>query len=141
MEFNIEIQGYYRDVSRGSFPNRPGVYFVYRGYFIPHLKTVTLKELLYIGESSDIGTRLNNNERRDDFLSHLQPDEELFYSFAVMDNMSDNNRLRIEASLIYELCPTLNISSTETFAYSSTVIHVIGDRHAYIPTTIEAPSY
>ena len=141
MEFSIDIKGYYRDGSRGLFPNYPGVYFVYRGYFVPHLKTVTLKELLYIGESGDIGTRLNNHERRDDFLSYLHADEELFYSFAVTDNLSDNHRQRIEASLIYELCPPLDTSLTESFGYSSTVIHVLGDRHAYIPTTVEAPSY
>ena len=141
MEFSIDIQGYYRDASRESFPNSPGVYFVYRGYLVPHLKTVTLKELLYIGESGDICTRLSNHERRNDFLSSLQPDEELFYSFAITSNLSDKNRQRVEAALIYELCPPLNTSSTESFGYGLTIIYVLGDRHAYIPTTVEAPSY
>lgn len=141
MEFNIDIQGYYRDVSKELFPNIAGIYFVYRGFFVPHLKTVTLKALLYIGESADIGSRLKNHERRDDFLSSLQSEEELFYSFSNTENLSDKQRKRIEAALIYELCPPLNSSSTETFEYDTTIIHVHGDRHAYIPTTIEAPSY
>lgn len=141
MDFKIEIQGYYRDESRGQFPNIPGIYFVYRGTFIPHLKSVTLAELLYIGEAENINKRLMNHERRNDFLSRLQRDENLFYSFANTDSLSENDRLRVEAALIHELRPPLNIKSTESFEYNNTVIHVVGDSHAYIPTTIIAPTY
>ena len=141
MDFKIEIQGYYRDESREKFPNISGIYFVYRGTFIPHLKSVTLIELLYIGEAENLNKRLMNHERRNDFLSRLQRDENLFYSFANTDSLSENDRLRVEAALIHELLPPLNIKSTESFKYNNTVIHVVGDSHAYIPTTIIAPTY
>lgn len=141
MDFKIEIQGYYRDESREKFPNTSGIYFVYKGTFIPHLKSVTLSELLYVGEAENINKRLMNHERRNDFLSRLHRDENLFYSFANTDSLSENERLRVEAAFIYELQPPLNIKSTESFEYDDTVIHVIGDSHAYIPVTIKAPTY
>ena len=88
-----------------------------------------------------VNKRLMNHERRNDFLSRLHRDENLFYSFANTDSLSENERLRVEAAFIYELQPPLNIKSTESFEYDDTVIHVIGDSHAYIPITIKAPTY
>ena len=60
-EYRLNIQGYYSDDVRSRFPHSPGIYFVYRGVFVPHLKTVTLRELLYIGETEDFSytTRLS----------------------------------------------------------------------------------
>lgn len=141
MEFILDIQGYYRDLSRKLFPEKSGIYFVYRGYMIPHLKSATLRQLLYIGEATDIGARFANHERRADFLSRLEMDEELFYCFAITDNLSDHQRKRVEAALIYELHPPLNTLSTESFEYDSTLIHIRGDRHAFIPNVVEAPTY
>lgn len=141
MEFKIEIQGYYRDESREKFPDFCGIYFVYRGTFIPHLKSVTLSELLYIGEAEDINKRLVNHEKRNDFLSKLQRDENLFYSFADTNFLSENERLRVEAALIYELQPPLNIKSMVPFEYDHTIVRVTGNSHAYIPTIITAPTY
>ena len=141
MEYQLDIQGYYRDESRKDFPNVSGIYFVYRGVLIPHLKTVTLTELIYIGESEDINNRLQNHEKRNDFLSLLQRDEELFYSFAITDDLSNSKRERLETALIYELKPTLNIKSSGSFGYGKITINVLGDRHAYIPNKLIAPSY
>ena len=61
MDFKIEIQGYYRDESREKFPNTSGIYFVYKGTFIPHLKSVTLSELLYVGEAENINPHFRNS--------------------------------------------------------------------------------
>lgn len=141
MEYQLDIQGYYRDESRKDFPNVSGIYFVYRGTLMPHLKTVTLTELIYIGESEDICNRLQNHEKRNDFLSLLQKGEELFYSFAITDNLSNSKRAQVEAALIYELNPVLNIKSSGSFGYGKITVNVLGDRHAYIPNILIAPSY
>ena len=141
MEFQLDIQGYYKDQSRTSFPHAAGIYFVYRGVYVPHLKTGTLMELLYIGETNDMYVRHNEHDRRADFLSCLHEDEELFYSYALVDYISDKQRKRVEAAMIYELCPPLNAANTASFEYDETVINVLGDRHAYVPTQVYAPSY
>lgn len=141
MEIQLDVQGYYRDQSRKGFPHSPGIYFVYRGVFVPHLKTVTLRELLYIGETEDLYQRHNDHDKRDEFITKLQEDEELFYSFALIENVSKKQRLRIESTLIYELRPQLNTQNMETYNYDKTIINVLGDRHAYVPSQIIAPSY
>lgn len=141
MEIQLDVQGYYRDQSRNGFPHSSGIYFVYRGVFVPHLKTVTLRELLYIGETEDLYQRHNDHDKRDKFITKLQEDEELFYSFALTENISKKQRLRIESTLIYELRPQLNTQNMETYNYDQTIINVLGDRHAYVPSQIIAPSY
>lgn len=141
MEFQLDIQGYFRDQSRGGFPHSSGIYFVYRGVFVPHLKTVTLIELLYIGETADLNQRHNEHHKRDEFITKLQEGEELFYSFALVENLTHKQRLRIEATLIYELRPPLNVRNVETYDFGRTIVNVLGDRHAYVPSQIIAPSY
>lgn len=141
MKIQLEVQGYYRDQSRKGFPHCSGIYFVYRGVFVPHLKTATLRELLYIGETEDLHQRHNEHDKRDKFIAKLQENEELFYSFALTGNISKKQRLRIESTLIYELRPQLNTQNVETYDYDETIINVSGDRHAYVPSQIIAPSY
>ena len=34
-----------------------------------------------------------------------------------------------------------NAANTASFEYDETVINVLGDRHAYVPTQVYAPSY
>lgn len=141
MNYQLDVQGYYKDQSRTGFPHSSGIYFVYRGIYIPHLKTVTLMELLYIGETENLYDRHNEHDKRNEFLARLQEGEELFYSFALTESLSNEQRKKVEAALIYELCPPLNVQNVDSFIYDEITINVLGDRHAYIPDQIDAPSY
>lgn len=108
---------------------------------MPHLKTVTLMELLYIGETENLYDRHNEHDKRNEFLARLQEGEELFYSFALTDSLPNDQRKKVEAALIYELCPPLNVQNVDSFICEETTINILGDRHAYIPAQINAPSY
>ena len=141
MNYQLDVQGYYKDQSRTGFPHSSGIYFVYRGIYIPHLKTVTLMELLYIGETENLYDRHNEHDKRNEFLARLQEGEELFYSFALTESLSNEQRKKVEVALIYELCPPLNVQNVDSFIYDEITINVLGDRHAYIPDQINAPSY
>ena len=55
--------------------------------------------------------------------------------------MIDEDRMRIEAALIYELKPALNSQNCYTFNYPPTRVVVEGNRHAFVPASIDAPSY
>ena len=84
--------------------------------------------------------RHNNHDRRGDFLKQLRPGEMLFYTYA-LTAYTERERKRIEAALIYELLPPLNSQATVTFNYPPTRIEIAGDRHAFVPNIVEAPSY
>lgn len=138
--YQLNVQGYYRDEVRCLFPNSPGIYFVYRGVLNNVTRKCTLKELIYIGESSDLHERHNDHDRRPDFLASLSDGEMLFYTYA-LTNYNETERKRVEAALIYELLPPLNESNTKGFSYPETYVSVAGDRHAFVPDSIKAPSY
>lgn len=140
MVYILNIEGYFRDAVRDRFPDEAGIYFVYRGSLDPVRQWATLKELLYIGETGDMHMRHNNHDKRRDFLNQLGSGEMLFYTFALTD-YSEQERKRIEAALIHELMPPLNNQATVEFNYPQTRIEIQGDRHAFVPNIVDAPSY
>lgn len=139
-KYKLYPKGYFRDEARKFFPEKPGIYFVYSGVFSNTLRIATLRNLLYIGETDNLYSRFNEHDRRNDFLGQLDEGESLFYTLAVTSD-SDLERKQIEAALIYELNPLLNKKSIDSFNYDETIIEIYGDRHAYVPAHIEAPSY
>ena len=102
--------------------------------------TCFLKDLIYIGQTAELNKRLSEHEKREDFLSLCEKGEMLFYTFAEIKGDEDV-RKRIEAALIYELRPQLNKQAIGNFAYPVTKIIVEGNRHAFVPASIIAPSY
>ena len=139
-EYRLDIQGYYSDDVRSRFPHSPGIYFVYRGVLDSAANTCTLRQLLYIGQTEDLHQRHNEHSMRDEFLETVGSDEMLFYTFSITD-LPAEDRMRIEAALIYELKPALNSQNCYTFNYPPTRVVVEGNRHAFVPASIDAPSY
>lgn len=140
--YNIQIQGYYKDETRVRFPECAGIYFIYRGSLntTSQPPSAILNELIYIGETENLHQRHNDHDRREDFFNTLHYGEQLFYCY-VQTNFAVEDRKRIEAALIHELQPALNIQNQVLFNYDKTTINVLGDRHAFIPDTVVAPSY
>lgn len=138
--FALNIRGYFRDEVRNQFPHYQGIYFIYRGILNHVTKTCTLTALLYIGETNDLYDRLNEHPNRTELMEALEDGESLFYTYALTD-LNEAERKRVEASLIYELAPSKNMRTIQEFPYSETILEVFGDRHAFIPEIVKAPSY
>ena len=75
-------------------------------------KTVSIKRLIYIGESEDVNNRISGHEKWDDWESYLNKGEVICVSCAPV---SDGNRVRAEAAMIYKHDPPEN---TEYVGYS-----------------------
>ena len=123
-EITLNFKGCY-DVD--SFvPNEAGIYCIYRAEYCGNMK-VNLSELLYIGESHDIGQRLANHEHYDDWKRRLYYGEHLACSFA---QVNSRYRERAEAAMIYvhkrEYPNLINTSSTRSFNYGNTRIITTG---------------
>lgn len=138
--FELNIRGYYRDEVRGQFPHSQGIYFIYRGVLNHETKTCILTALIYIGETPDLYECLNEHPNRNVFREALQDEESLFYTYA-LTTFNESERKRVEAALIYELTPSKNTRIVQTFPYSQTTVKFHGDRHAFIPEVVTAPSY
>lgn len=138
--FKLDIKGYFRDEVRSQFPQSQGVYFVYRGILNNVNKTCILTSLIYIGSSKNLHDSFNEHQMRASFLLSLKEGESLFYTYA-LTNLNDSELKRVESSLINELLPSLNREFLVKFSYPETEIDILGDRHAFIPKEVKAPSY
>lgn len=139
-EYTLNVQGYYRDVSKTMFPNVPAIFFIYKGTFNAEERTCSLKQLLYVGETSDLLECASHVENDYALDAVLDPDEAFFYTFSI-DYTDEVSRKRIVDALVYELRPVFNRVNPNAPRPAQTTIIVSGNKHAFVPARIDAPSF
>lgn len=119
----IEFAGYWRDENKGGLPAKSGVYCVYECTHNVSEKTVSIHELIYIGEAEDVKSRVANHERYRDWQKHVRRGNELCFSFG---GVGATDRARAEAAMIFEHKPPENDEYVDTFPYDRTTISLSG---------------
>lgn len=119
----LNYEGYWLEANKGDIPCQSGIYCVYSCRFNKEAHTVSIDELLYIGESVDVNNRIANHERAGDWKKALSGSQTLCYSFAPVMNP---NRERAEAALIYKHKPPMNDEYINNFPYNDTVVKLTG---------------
>ena len=121
--YSIEFDGCWRETNKGGVPDESGVYCVYTCTYDKQAGTVSLKKLVYIGESDDVRARIANHEKQSDWESHLQQGQQLCYSFGAVVSAS---RERCEAAMIFKHKPPENSEYVNSFPYDQTTINLSG---------------
>jgi len=120
MTKGLEFKGYWREIDKNSISlKNSGIYCVYRGVYNPSEDNLSLKELIYIGESHDVNERIQNHEKLEDWIKHLKSKEIICYSCAPIDS---TNRVRVEAAMIYKHKPIVNIEYKDNYPFPATEI-------------------
>lgn len=119
--YDLNFAGYYLDAK--SMIETSGVYCVYRCCYVESSDTVTLKELLYIGQAKNIRARHAQHEKLNEWKSRLQQGEQLCYTCAAV---AEEDLKRSEAALINLNKPICNQTSKDVFDYGDTYISVAG---------------
>lgn len=122
-QISLEFNGYWREVNKSGVPAQSGVYCVYACTYNQTEGTVSIRELMYIGESENVQKRLSNHEKLSKWESRLRSGETLCYSFAGVGNV---DRVRAEAALIYHHRPPCNTEYVNYFPYPETTIRTSG---------------
>ena len=122
--FNQEFEGYWRYVKRDSMPKASGIYCVYRGTYNSTKNTVSLEQLLYIGQAKNINERLQNHEKLAKWEKYLKSGEEIIFSCTEL-GLSDLDRF--EAAMIYKHKPPVNEEYVNNFPYDTTTVYTSGD--------------
>jgi len=117
--FYQNIDGYWRDINKSGLPAHSGIYFVYRCTYNPLEKTVSLHQLIYIGEAENVNSRISCHERYDDWIKQLKFGETLCFSTTMVPSP---DRCRVEAAYIFKHKPPLNTSCIYSFNYDTTRI-------------------
>lgn len=119
----ITFKGYRRQANVSTLPDYSGVYIVYRCVYNIKDETVSLKELLYIGQASNINQRINNHDKKDIFESHLQQGEEIAYSYA---QVNIDKLDVVENALIFAEQPPLNDKGKDSFNHPASSFSIEG---------------
>lgn len=112
--YKIFFMGYRREEKMDGLPEYGGIYMVYRCVYNKDAKTVTLKELIYIGKSENIKERITSHDKQEEFQKKLREGEEICYSYA---SVKEEEMDVVENGLIYMQKPPLNSQYTRSFNY------------------------
>lgn len=127
--YSLFFDGYY--LGGGGLPAKSGIYCVYACTNDATGNRVSIRKLLYIGESADVRERVSGHERRRDWERELQYGEVLCFSAALIAPRSD--RQRAEAATIHHHKPPCNKEYVHSFPYEQTTISTSG-RNADLDT-------
>jgi predicted GIY-YIG superfamily endonuclease len=121
--FTVEFEGYWRGSNVSGIPSKSGVYCVYVCTHNRLKGTVTLHQLVYIGESSDVNNRIIGHEKLEDWKKYIKQDQQLCFTFGYVES---TYRERVEAALINEHKPPVNTEYKYSFPYDTTTIKTCG---------------
>ena len=119
----LDFDGYWREANKDSIPRQSGIYCVYTCTYNATEHTVSIKKMLYIGESTNVHDRIAAHDRLDDWKKKLTANETLCYSFAPI---SGDDRIRAEAALIFKHKPPMNEEYVNNFPYEDTQMSLSG---------------
>ncbi len=119
MTFRVRFFGYYTDRDRRLLPSEAGLYVIHI-----HSPTSGKLKILYIGQAKNLAVRLGPR-RLLEWRKVLRRGEQLLLSIAPFRGPRAH-RERVEAALIHQHKPVLNIQHVETFAYGETTIRTKG---------------
>lgn len=121
--YNIQFEGYWLEKNKAGIPAESGVYMVYRSKYDVKSDFVTLLDIIYIGQSENVNSRIANHDRLNDFLKSLGTDETLSYAFAPI--LSKDIDV-VEKALIIAQKPPLNEQIRSSIDFSERHFYVSG---------------
>lgn len=113
IDVKLNFRGYWREVNRAGIPNIEGVYLVYRCIYNTENDTVSLKELVYIGQSKDVNQRIAEHSLKGDFTHVLKAGETLCYSVAEVESKLD----LVENALVFMQKPRCNDRLKDNYTF------------------------
>lgn len=121
-EIVLDFKGYWTEESERFIPDQSGIYCVYRAAHDRLNRKLLIKQLIYIGESERVRSRVSRHEAKSEWQAHLKGDEILCFSFTPI--LYDRNR--VEAALIYHHQPLENQTYLREYPFPDTALFVTG---------------
>lgn len=121
--FSLEFNGYWREINKGGIPAKSGIYLVYRCVYNSDKDTVGLKDIIYIGKSTNVHNRIANHDKFGEFNAQLRDGEELCYAFA---EVAQTNLDIVENALVFAQKPVLNDDLKNSYNYDAVAIKIDG---------------
>lgn len=118
----LVFDGYYREANEKHLPTHSGIYTVYRCVHNVSDGTVSIHQLLYVGEAQDVHARISCHEKKARWKGYLKYGEEICYGVAPISLYRD----RAEAAVINQHKPPVNTECVNSFPYEPTTMVLTG---------------
>lgn len=118
----LNYDGYWREPNIDGISDQSGVYSVYVCTYDSSAGTVTIRKLIYIGESQNVRKRIQGHEKWRDWRRYLNKAEELCFNFAPIST----DRVRAEAAMINHHKPPENTEYVNEFPFPQTTMRTSG---------------
>lgn len=128
---SLDFQGYWLESDKSDIPAASGIYCVYACIHNRSGDTVSIRELIYVGESHEVRERIDGHERLPDWKKRLHSGETICYSFAGVGSVDRN---RAEAAIIYWHKPPCNTEYKNSFPFEDTKITTSG-KNVYLDSS------
>jgi excinuclease UvrABC nuclease subunit len=122
--YSLEFDGYWLEAGLGNLPAKSGIYGVYRCTYDKVQNTVSLRELIYIGEAADVRDRVSGHNKWSAWRAQLKSGEVLCFNAALIGGESD--RQRAEAAMIFKHKPRCNTTYVDAFPFDTTTVSTSG---------------
>ncbi len=124
--YDLEFEGYWRESNWSGLPTESGIYCIYAGTHNRETGTVSLRCVLYIGESNNVRLRVPEDpaNRRDEWAKKLKEGEQLYASCAKIS--PSGARKRAEAAMIFHHKPPCNTEYKNNFPFDRTTVKTSG---------------
>lgn len=122
-ELELDFDGYWLEPDISGLLSKSGIYCVYTCIHNKKEKNVSIKELIYIGESGDVNERISGHEKWETWKKQCKKGEVICISCALI---SSGDRNRGEAAMIYKHQPPVNTEYKNSFPFDNTKITTTG---------------
>ena len=136
--YSLNFSGYWRAATRDGLPSASGIFCVYSCSHNAIVGGLTMKELLFIGEASDIRSGISNHVSWNGWQQYLRYGEELCFSAALVPV---SERDRAYAALLSHHRPPCNDDPPDVFPFDTTTVKTTGENYFLSPlfTLSKAP--
>ena len=122
--YALEFDGYWLEAGLGNLPAKSGIYGVYACTYDKVQNTVSLRELIYIGEAANVRDRVGGHDKWPRWRGQLKSGEVLCFNAAVI--AGENDLQLAEAAMIFKHKPRCNTTYVDAFPFDATAVSTSG---------------
>jgi hypothetical protein len=122
-EFQINVNGYWREQNKSELPITSGIYCVYTCILDGNQGEVEVSRLIYVGSAENVNEKISKAEELSQWESYLSGGEQLAYTFGAVDSKFME---RCASAIVFIHRPPANNGHSKKFSFEPTLIVLSG---------------
>ncbi len=112
-KYALQFDGYWREINKGGVPENSGVYLIYTCKYNKDSNTVSLSDIIYIGQAKNLKSRIAGHNE-EEFEKYIKQGETLCYACAPVD---EKDLDLVENALVFVQQPKGNVKLKDSYTH------------------------